>query len=248
MKITNVLALWIAFASTLCEGFNVSPITLPVQRQKNQQRTRRFHYTSHDSDSANIRCPRCPYQQTLVRASSSVSNDADSSSPPDKQEDDASVEKQDEETKKLSSVLQSIKKSLGFSNKKKKEEKNKDDDSLTFKQRLAKMGLAAVLSYGMVSNISYSISVSLAWYIFSSRVRFVVYRRVIMMSFDGVILPRLRDERMMAACYRFIKCSHKIIFLDTRKNTRKKSTDGSITIGQGSVEAISSCICWLFCL
>lgn len=43
------------------------------------------------------------------------------------------------------------------------------DDGLTFRQRLAKMGLAAVLSYGWVSNMSYCVSVSAAWYIFSSQ-------------------------------------------------------------------------------
>ena len=48
------------------------------------------------------------------------------------------------------------------------------DDGLTFKQRLAKMGLAVALSYGWVSNMSYSVSVSVAWYIFSKRVRWRV--------------------------------------------------------------------------
>lgn len=42
-------------------------------------------------------------------------------------------------------------------------------DGLTFKQRLAKMGLAAALSYGWVSNMSYAVSVSCAWFIFSKR-------------------------------------------------------------------------------
>lgn len=45
----------------------------------------------------------------------------------------------------------------------------KEDDGLTFRQRLAKAGLSVVLSYGWVSNVSYSITVSLAWYIFSKR-------------------------------------------------------------------------------
>ena len=45
-----------------------------------------------------------------------------------------------------------------------------NDDGLTGKQRLAKMGLAALLSYGWVSNMSYSISISLAWFIFSRQV------------------------------------------------------------------------------
>jgi len=45
----------------------------------------------------------------------------------------------------------------------------KPDDGLTFRQRLTKMGLSVVLSYGFVSNVSYSFSVSFAWYIFSKR-------------------------------------------------------------------------------
>jgi hypothetical protein len=45
------------------------------------------------------------------------------------------------------------------------------DDGLSFRQRLGKMGLAALLSYGWVSNMSYSVTVSLAWYISSRKVR-----------------------------------------------------------------------------
>ena len=44
-------------------------------------------------------------------------------------------------------------------------------DGLTAKERLAKAGLAALLSYGFVSNMSYAVSVSLAWFIFNKRVR-----------------------------------------------------------------------------
>lgn len=46
-----------------------------------------------------------------------------------------------------------------------------DDSDLTTRQRLAKMGLAAVLSYGWVSNVSYAICISLAWYGFSAKTR-----------------------------------------------------------------------------
>lgn len=45
----------------------------------------------------------------------------------------------------------------------------KQEDGLTFRQRLAKAGLSVALSYGWVSNVSYSVTVSLAWYIFSKR-------------------------------------------------------------------------------
>lgn len=46
-----------------------------------------------------------------------------------------------------------------------------DDANLTTRQRLAKMGLAAVLSYGWVSNVSYAVCISFAWYGFSKKVR-----------------------------------------------------------------------------
>lgn len=45
----------------------------------------------------------------------------------------------------------------------------KADDGLTFRQRLAKAGLSVLLSYGWVSNVSYCVTVSLAWYISSKR-------------------------------------------------------------------------------
>jgi hypothetical protein len=45
------------------------------------------------------------------------------------------------------------------------------DDGLTFRQRLAKAGISVVLSYGWVSNMSYCVSVSAAWYIFCQRTR-----------------------------------------------------------------------------
>jgi hypothetical protein len=41
---------------------------------------------------------------------------------------------------------------------------------MTTRERLGKMGLSALLSYGFVSNMSYAVSVSLAWYGFSKRV------------------------------------------------------------------------------
>lgn len=44
-----------------------------------------------------------------------------------------------------------------------------DGDGLTFRQRLAKAGMSVVLSYGFVSNMSYCVSVSAAWYIFCKR-------------------------------------------------------------------------------
>mmetsp|Transcript_11639 Transcript_11639/g.24832 ORF Transcript_11639/g.24832 Transcript_11639/m.24832 type:complete len:284 (+) Transcript_11639:169-1020(+) len=44
-----------------------------------------------------------------------------------------------------------------------------EDDGLTTKERLAKMGLSALLSYGWVSNMSYAVALSLSWYGFSKK-------------------------------------------------------------------------------
>lgn len=43
------------------------------------------------------------------------------------------------------------------------------DDGLTFRQRLAKMGLATVLSYGWISNTNAMVLVSAAWYAFCAK-------------------------------------------------------------------------------
>ena len=56
-----------------------------------------------------------------------------------------------------------IKAKLGF--------KEKNEEKIPFRQKLSKMGLSAVLSYGFVSNLSYCVTVSLAWYIHSSRTK-----------------------------------------------------------------------------
>lgn len=47
--------------------------------------------------------------------------------------------------------------------------KNNNDDSVPFKVKLRKAGLAVLLSYGFVSNMSYSVTVSLAWYGFNKK-------------------------------------------------------------------------------
>mmetsp|Transcript_12020 Transcript_12020/g.30467 ORF Transcript_12020/g.30467 Transcript_12020/m.30467 type:complete len:264 (-) Transcript_12020:149-940(-) len=44
-----------------------------------------------------------------------------------------------------------------------------EEDGLTFRQKLAKMGLSVLLSYGFVSNMSYCVTVSLAWFGFSKK-------------------------------------------------------------------------------
>ena len=43
------------------------------------------------------------------------------------------------------------------------------DDGLTTRQRLSKMGLSVLLSYGFVSNVSTSITACISWFLFSKR-------------------------------------------------------------------------------
>mmetsp|Transcript_9049 Transcript_9049/g.19107 ORF Transcript_9049/g.19107 Transcript_9049/m.19107 type:complete len:324 (-) Transcript_9049:286-1257(-) len=64
------------------------------------------------------------------------------------------------EEKKLT-FMDKVKKVLGL--------KNDDPDGPTTREKLAKMGLSALLSYGWVSNMSYAVTLSLSWYGFSKK-------------------------------------------------------------------------------
>merc|ERR1712232_1051066 len=59
-----------------------------------------------------------------------------------------------------------LKSSLGF-----KKNESSEENKLSFRQKLAKMGLSVVLSYGFVSNMSYCVTVSLAWYGFCTKTK-----------------------------------------------------------------------------
>lgn len=65
------------------------------------------------------------------------------------------------EEKKLT-FMDKLKRALGL--------KNNDPDGPTTRERLAKMGLSALLSYGWVSNMSQAVTLSLSWYGFSKKV------------------------------------------------------------------------------
>jgi hypothetical protein len=116
--------------------------------------------------------------------------------------------------------------------------RGKNNDGLTTKQRLAKMGLNAVLSYGWVSNMSYCVSVSLAWYIFSKRVRqthiqklqFHRKKRYIdcPWTISHAILPPLVVSSLRV-------CVHFHIFAVV--------ADGFESVGPGSVEEILGRLC-----
>lgn len=174
MKITGLLTgflLALVLSIIICEGFNV--ISNPSLKYRTPVKLRRQKLRpSQILPSSNNNNEHYPFHHRelfLLASSSAAADGNDSSASSSSTEDSSSSESSPGEdraasiaTNKDLSLLQRLKKPFA---------KKEEDDGLTFRQRLAKMGLAAVLSYGMVSNISYSISVSLAWYIFSSRVR-----------------------------------------------------------------------------
>jgi hypothetical protein len=63
---------------------------------------------------------------------------------------------------------------------------SEQDDGLTFRERLAKMGLATVLSYGWISNTNAMILVSAAWYAFASKVR-----KITLCTFNNPSIPEI---------------------------------------------------------
>jgi CDGSH-type Zn-finger protein len=81
--------------------------------------------------------------------------------------DAAAVESPSAANEEKVSVLGKFKKFLGFGS-------DKNADGLTTRERLAKMGLSALLSYGWVSNMSYAVTLSLSWYGFSKKVSICV--------------------------------------------------------------------------
>jgi hypothetical protein len=52
----------------------------------------------------------------------------------------------------------------------------KPKSGMSFREQLTKAGLAVVLSYGAVSNASYGVCISIAWYGFSKKVRIWISR------------------------------------------------------------------------
>ena len=77
-----------------------------------------------------------------------------------------SVSIADDAVQKPKNAPSKIKEFLGLGS-----DTNGNVDKLTAKEKLAKMGLSALLSYGWVSNMSYAVTVSIAWYLFSKKVR-----------------------------------------------------------------------------
>lgn len=72
--------------------------------------------------------------------------------------DNAAVASSDNDSEEKKSIVEKLKSIF-----------QKEDDGLTNKERLKKMGLSVLLSYGFVSNMSYAVMLSLSWYGFSKK-------------------------------------------------------------------------------
>lgn len=78
------------------------------------------------------------------------------------------AENSDETSNGDGGILSKVKGALGL---------KPSSDGLTTKERLAKMGLSCLLSYGFVSNMSYCVSISLAWFGFTKKVSSGIWKR-----------------------------------------------------------------------
>lgn len=97
------------------------------------------------------RPPRLPQSTEIFESS----DDAEASAPSD--EVDAPAVSLPPSEKR--SILSKIKSAFS----------DKNESGLTGRERLSKLGLSALLSYGFVSNMSYAVTLSLSWFIHSKR-------------------------------------------------------------------------------
>jgi CDGSH-type Zn-finger protein len=108
-------------------------------------------HVMHNKETGDNVGPVIVVTEKLVEASSTKKKE---------EEEERAVTTQEEGS---STLGRKIKKFLGLDN-------QKVGDGLTTRERLAKMGLSALLSYGWVSNMSYAVTLSLSWYGFSKKV------------------------------------------------------------------------------
>ena len=149
------------------------------------------NHQHHNSQSSNIKkhllssitntrttSPQEPYLSLVLLSTSRTSSSSSSNSDSKTRDESTGIQEEVHESvtgannssenkslwRKGKQSAQQIRQSLASMYKKSSNEGD-DDDKLTFRQKLAKMGLAAMLSYGFVSNMSYAVTVSCAWYI-----------------------------------------------------------------------------------
>jgi hypothetical protein len=92
---------------------------------------------------------------------------------------------------------------------------------LTTRERLAKMGLSALLSYGWVSNMSYAVTLSLSWYGFSKQVSESILVHVYLLRYP-------RDSSL----------SNMMSIVSDRNEPPVTRT----------METLPRCLCWILCL
>ena len=106
-----------------------------------------------------------PFKEQVLPSSALFSSASSSSSSID---DDADTSDADASTPSEEKEVSASK--LTFRERWEKAFPKREGDELPFRQRLAKMGLACVLSYGFVANMNAGITTGLAWFAFAKRV------------------------------------------------------------------------------
>ena len=150
----SVLSCCYGFAPTSARVTKLVGRPLPVRASQVSPEARgtRLPHPWREVPAAH-RPPRAP-QSTKIFESS---DGGEASAPSD--EADASAPAVSSSPSEKRGILGKIKSAFG----------DKDNSGLTGRERLAKMGLSALLSYGWVSNMSYAVTLSLSWFIHSKR-------------------------------------------------------------------------------
>ena len=152
LRLFSLVALFSSTAVFAFEQHSQSPITAATTARYPRS------FTIQPTYVKNVLLPffLLPSSALLSSASSSsIDDDADTS------DADASTPSEEKEVSASK---------LTFRERWEKAFPKREGDELPFRQRLAKMGLACVLSYGFVANMNAGITTGLAWFAFAKRV------------------------------------------------------------------------------
>lgn len=238
---TGVTLILLALTCRVYHAFSPSALHVPVVRSQypcmgNAKTVLTF---------SNCNVPVLPIRQSLPCTSLSAT-------PP---VDDANADPSDEE--KVGTVTP------GGSS---PEETIEDGKKVPFRQKLKKMGLAVVLSYGWVSNMSYAVVMSLAWYGFSKKVRRKASHGL-NISFQLRWCIGCLPLDLLCTMYHASCTMHNLLYLTSfmlvllfgflvnppsplpplSMLIACASIDRLEPLSSGPVEALSCCICRIFC-
>ena len=148
----SVLSCCCGFAPTSARVTKLIARQLPVRASQVSPEARgtRLPYPWRDVPAAH-RPPRAPQSTKIFESSGGGEANAPS--------DDADASAASSSPSEKRGILSKIKSAFV----------DKDNSGLTGRERLAKMGLSALLSYGWVSNMSYAVTLSLSWFIHTKR-------------------------------------------------------------------------------